>query len=370
MRRISSFLFLSLFIFISSLQVSVAQNVFGGIVSFDKMEHDYGDVLVTDKDLECTFTVKNISDKPIAIHSVITSCGCAEPFWTKSPLKPGECGKIKIIYNNDQGPYPFMKNITVYISGLKKPVMLKIKGKAYEKPKSLEELYPLRYGSLGFKSQIYATGHIAQGLSGSVKIDVSNLTSRDTEIDFADMDSGISIEMEDKKIPAGTTRTFTCTLNTAETAEKMWGEHYFTFSILNNGKKYKEAIFIVSSIYDNFTSMTNQERRDAALPKFDLSSKDFGKVKKGDILEFDYGFRNIGKTPFVMHNATPYISGEPVDFVSVDYGAPVAGNEKGNVHVKVDTSGQPEGSNMIIVNIITNSPTRPLVNLFIVYDIE
>ena len=370
MRRIYYFLFSLTIVLLSSVQTALAQNVIGGIVSVDKLVHDYGNVLESDKNLECTFTFTNVSDKPIVIHSVVTSCGCADPSWTKSPIKPNESGFVKIRYTNNQGPYPFSKNITVYISGLQKPVILKIKGVAYKKPKTLDELYPQRLGPLGFKSYFFSTDNIPQGASASLEIEVTNLTTHDTEIDFADLDPGLSIKMPDKKIPAGMVRTFTCTINTLETKETLWGHNNFTFTVLNNGKSYKNALSIITSIYDNFSSMTSQERHDAPLPKFELSSKDFGKVKDGDILEFDFAFKNMGKSPFLIHRAEPYLNGVLVDFITIDLSGSVEGGAKGNVHIKVDTSGQPEGTNMAIVNMITNSPSRPLVNLFLVYDIE
>lgn len=52
---------------------------------------------------------------------------------------------------NDEGPYPFDKTLTVYMSGLKKPVVLRLRGVVHEKKLSLNELYPQRRGSLALK---------------------------------------------------------------------------------------------------------------------------------------------------------------------------------------------------------------------------
>ena len=60
------------------------------VISFDKKIHDFGDVIISDGPVKCTFTFTNISDSPIVVHNIISSCGCATPQWTRSPVKPGK----------------------------------------------------------------------------------------------------------------------------------------------------------------------------------------------------------------------------------------------------------------------------------------
>src|SRR5574344_1412375 len=88
------------------------------VIKLDKTIHDFGDVLIADGALKCTFNITNISSAPIVIHNIISSCGCTTPQWTKEPIRPNESGTIEVVYSNDQGPYPFDKNLTVYISSI------------------------------------------------------------------------------------------------------------------------------------------------------------------------------------------------------------------------------------------------------------
>ena len=80
-----------------------AQNVFEQTVSFDRIVYDFGDILLSDGPLDCSFTMKNISDRPVVIHRVVTSCGCTEPTWTEAPIRPGETGEIKVVFTNRFG---------------------------------------------------------------------------------------------------------------------------------------------------------------------------------------------------------------------------------------------------------------------------
>mgnify|MGYP003479420013 CR=1 FL=1 len=135
------YIILTLLLSIISLAGS-AQEKIGNNLEIDKSIHDFGDVLMEQGPVSCTFTVKNIGQSPAVIYNVVSSCGCTDVKWTREPLRPGAEGKISVTYSNDEGPYPFDKTLTVYFSDVKKPYILKVRGIAHEKKK-----YPLPYRS-------------------------------------------------------------------------------------------------------------------------------------------------------------------------------------------------------------------------------
>ena len=109
---------------------ATAQNVFGDVASFDKTVHDFGKISIKDGPRKCTFTLTNISDKPMNIFAVLTSCGCTKAVWTRSEIAPGETGTVEAEYSNDEGPSSFDKTRRVYINDIKKPQVLHMKGEA------------------------------------------------------------------------------------------------------------------------------------------------------------------------------------------------------------------------------------------------
>lgn len=111
-------------------QGSGRNNTFGGIVQLDKTVHDFGDILVSDGPVTAVFTVKNVSEKAILIYNVVSSCGCTNVEWTKKPINPGGTGTIKVTFKNDEKGYPFDKTLTAYFSGLKQPVVLRLRESA------------------------------------------------------------------------------------------------------------------------------------------------------------------------------------------------------------------------------------------------
>ena len=110
---------------------AAAQKDFGGLARFDRTVHDFGKIKTKDGAVSCTFEVTNIGKETLNIFAVITTCGCTSVKWTRTDIAPGAKGTIEVTYSNDEGPYPFDKALTVYLSGLDKPVILHIKGTAY-----------------------------------------------------------------------------------------------------------------------------------------------------------------------------------------------------------------------------------------------
>lgn len=83
----------------------------------------------------CIFTFKNVSEEPLVINIVRTTCGCTNPEWPKDPVDPGKTGEIKVKYNTlIQGV--FQKSITVFSNAVNSPVKLLIKGEVMPDPET------------------------------------------------------------------------------------------------------------------------------------------------------------------------------------------------------------------------------------------
>ena len=58
-----------------------AQERIGGVLEVDRMVHNFGNILLGSGPVSCTFTVRNISDKPLVIYNVASTCGCTDVQW-------------------------------------------------------------------------------------------------------------------------------------------------------------------------------------------------------------------------------------------------------------------------------------------------
>ena len=98
-------------------------------IKFTETIFDYGDIPFN-SDGKCEFEFQNVSDKPLVINTVKTSCGCTNPAWPKKPIGPGKKGVISIEYNT-KITGTFQKSITVYSNAENSPAMLFIKGNVH-----------------------------------------------------------------------------------------------------------------------------------------------------------------------------------------------------------------------------------------------
>ena len=98
-------------------------------IQFDRLTHNFGTFSESAPVVSCTFTYTNVGETPLVINQAVASCGCTVPEYTKTPVKPGEQGIIKVTYNGT-GKFPghFKKSITVRTNGAVEMTRLYIEG--------------------------------------------------------------------------------------------------------------------------------------------------------------------------------------------------------------------------------------------------
>lgn len=96
------------------------------VVWLDETEHEFGDVEMN-KPIQHTFTFKNISDAPLTIDNVRTSCGCTGTTWSDVPVLPDSTSTIVLEYDAKQAGY-FRKYARVYFNGQRKAEKLWVIG--------------------------------------------------------------------------------------------------------------------------------------------------------------------------------------------------------------------------------------------------
>lgn len=338
--------------------VQEAVPVEDGAISWDTMLYDFGDVSVDDGPLTCTFTLTNGSNQVIAIYEVVSSCGCTGVTWNRESIQPGKIATIQATYKNEDGPGAFDKTLTVYISGVRKPVILRLRGIVHEKKKSLSQLYGVeRLGDLGLKTLEYKLPTLKQGLQVSENITVANLGKKPLKLEFADVSPQLTVKVSPNPIPAQKTAQVTFTV-TAD--PELYGGNIYTATPVVNGKKAAKSITVSAFTQENFALLTPEERDAAAIPMFKGSTFEFGIVKKGVVIEGEFICENKGKRPLHFFKADaedPALKAElPED---------IGPGEKGQLHFRMETSGLPEEENVIMLTLTTNSPLRPVVNLFV-----
>lgn len=367
--------------------ICLAQTDFGGIARFSKTVHDFGDVAVDGGPVSCSFEVTNISSAPIAITSVVSSCGCTVAKWTREDIQPGKSGSIQATYDNSDGPYPFDKTLTVYVSGIRKPVILHIRGVVQEKLQDAAVSYPVHFGPLALRSNAIKAGNLTQDDSRSSEILVANIGKEPIKLRFKDISDGLSFQTDELSIAPGALSRLVFTITADRTR---WGKNWYYATPVVNGKVYRSSgkpasegeVLGVEAVVDednpqlgkgscklgfhattieNFSWMGRAARDRAAKPKVERSTLSFKPIKAGVRVAASFKFTNVGQEPLKIYKVESGTS--RVKFTNCS--ETVAPGEEGAVRCTINTRGLGKGEKLFIVNVYTNSPSNPVLYLYI-----
>ena len=341
---------------LAAMSVASAQSRFGGIVELDKTVHDFGDVLVSDGPLSCDFTVTNISAKPVNIVTVVSSCGCTNVTWTHEEIPAGGTGTISATFQNEDGPFPFDKTLTTYFAEYKQPVILHLRGNVLDKVLPVKEVYTIKRGNLGFKESEVKGGNMSQGQQKSGEFMVANLGSQPIKVTFKDVSKFLKVSVFPTSIPAGQTAKVSYTI---DADRSLWGKNYYRFTPVVDGREYeKMGIWAVTK--EDFTDWTRDQRANGSNLLVRSNSFSFNPMPAGKTIQAEFDISNVGKSDLIIYK----IDTDDPKAVPLDPPTLKAG-QTGKLKVNLDTRGMPKGEVLIIVSLTTNSPLRPLVNLFI-----
>lgn len=356
MKRFLHILILAAAILIAEAPHIQAQNNTEAGIEFSSKVHNFGKISVAEGAKHCTFEFKNTSNKPIVINNIISSCGCTTPKWPKKPIMPGEGGKIEVTYLNDQGPYPFDKALTVYTSASAKPIILRITGLAYENERSMKEMFPMQLGVLAVKNNVIRGGQINQGNTKRGNFTIANLTGKDVKLSWGKTSPGLELSLPENGIVKGNSiADIEWKIDTG--TKENWGNTKYTAEVIYNGTKASEKISVEVMIIDNFGNLTKEQKNKAPMVLAEKSSYNFGTATKGKATTATFNLRNTGHSPLAIHKIE-----HPKE---ITIKAPSTVEPGGKFTLEATAIPTKAGEAIYTITLITNSPNRPLVNLFV-----
>ncbi len=94
---------------------------------FETETHDFGKIPLN-KPASYTFNFTNEGDQPLIISNVETTCGCTVGEYTKTPVKKGEKGYVKVTITKGGAPLPFNGTVTLTSNARTTTKVLYLKG--------------------------------------------------------------------------------------------------------------------------------------------------------------------------------------------------------------------------------------------------
>lgn len=92
---------------------AVKANVKSTVMTFDKIEHDFG-VIKQGSKVDYSFKFTNTGTNDLIITDAKGSCGCTVPEYPKEAVKPGESGKIKVSFDSHKKSGKQTKTVSIF----------------------------------------------------------------------------------------------------------------------------------------------------------------------------------------------------------------------------------------------------------------
>ena len=105
----------------------------GAAIRLHEVHHNFGDVARRGGDLVYELHYKNEGDQPLVLTRVVTSCSCLKAHFQHRPLKAGDEGVIRIVYEPQKSePGAFSKVIQIYSNSASGRVIFTVQGNALD----------------------------------------------------------------------------------------------------------------------------------------------------------------------------------------------------------------------------------------------
>jgi hypothetical protein len=322
-------------------------------IVFDKVEHDFGTFKEEDGLQTYSFTFVNKGNTPLILNNVMASCGCTTPEWTQRPIAPGEKGFIKVSYNPQGRPGPFHKTISVSTNAENAQTVLRIEGVVEPRPKTISELYPRQIGPVRARSNHVNFSTIRQNEVLSDTLEIINDSGSPVHLAFRTPPPHLKVRVVPATLKPNEKGNIIITYDARKVNSFGFVIHRVYMEV--NGKSdYQNSIGVTATIEEDFSSLTPEELANAPSVSFNTMSHDFGNIKQGDRVEYEFIIQNKGKRDLIVRDVKTSCGCTIVSPAKKVVGP----NESVPVKVIFDSKGK-RGRQNKAITVITNDPKRP-----------
>ena len=187
--------FCLIFLFCTILADTIVAQ-YGNGLFFKESVYDYGTISEDGGNKTAHFTFVNTGKVAIAVTRVATTCGCAVPEYTKSPVQPGKQGEISVVYKPQGRVGIFERSIAVYTTQNKERITLKIKGRVEAGVPRKHKDYPHVMGPLQLKNRELFFNYSVLKQQRIQSIVVINSGSEPLSLDFKTGNTDLTAALE------------------------------------------------------------------------------------------------------------------------------------------------------------------------------
>lgn len=342
------------------------------VITFQKTEHNFGQINEEDGRVSTIFEFKNEGMEPLVLSNVRASCGCTTPTWTRTPIEPGQTGAITVTYNPNGRPGKFRKTITVTSNATNPTAKLYIQGEVIPRQAKPVDKYSIKMGELSLKQNTMAFGTITKGNNLTRSIEYTNLTDHDITVEILQNDKDLFLTAVPSLKTLKPNEVGTLNVNFDTDKCKEWGPVAHYLYIMVNGKRVisdEYKITLTATIEEDFSKLTVAQRQQA--PIVEISTKDInlGTVKAGNHMPVAKAvIKNAGENPLEIRRI---INNNPQTIKATVAKTTLKGGKSTELKIELlPQSNLKAGVYRRQIEIITNDPATSKIRLTIIWTVE
>ncbi len=329
-------------------------------------EWNFGTIKEDGGEVSHIFEFTNVSNKPLVITDVRTTCGCTTPQYSKQPIAAGAKSTIEITYDPFYRPGVFSRDIKIYTSANDDPVVIKISGEATPRKLSVEMQYPyILLDGVRINSLYTQLGNISPDSPQQAQWEIINISKERRKIEFRiDNPHSSYLKIESPSSLEAGESAMVNIMYVIPSQGGVYGELNDYIYGYVDGKKSRMQIRTRGYAVDNFEATS---KKGSASVRFSEKFINFGALSlHKDNLSRKFTIENIGtETIYIRTIESP----EGVE-VSSKRELKIAPSDKLTLSVNIMRDAVELGSMVKYITFILNDPDQPVVKLKVVGEIS
>lgn len=324
---------------------------------FENNEWDFGTIEEADGIVTHVFRFANVSEKPIRIVSVSTSCGCTNAQFSTEPVAPGEFGEITVHFSPARTEGQLYREVEVFTDNREWFNRLTIIANVIPIPMGLEQLNPhVLSGTVRTNTNRCNFGYVAQGKTVTKTVNLVNSGKSKTSIKVKSTGNRFGMTY---KAPAEIEPEETAKISITYTIPQ--GKQYYgtardTIWIMADGHASEQPIIISALRVDNFEGTESQPQ---PVMRIEPSYVDFGKQSTGKNCKQTITIGNTGSKDLVFRD----IELIQCSVTGLSEGMAIQPGQEKKITVSIKSPSKSGETNTGSIFLTTNDSSRPLREL-------
>lgn len=332
---------------------------------FNETIHDFGTIDENAGNADFEFTFTNNSGRPVNIISVVASCGCTTPGWTKETIDQGKKGFVKASYNPKGRPGYFNKTLTVTTNLNGPTIILQIKGTVTnsEMENDVSRLTASN-GSLRMRTREINFGKVfINRPAATQEMQLYNAGENVIKVDSVLAPAYLKVDLPDS-IKANQRVSMKVSYNAM-----LRNQYGFTADkivlVTNDADTPRKTFPVFATVEEYFLPVASEDTDKVPVLSLETGSMDFGNFKMGSTVQKSIKLRNTGKKELSIRYVQPNC---PCLTVTTDKQKAKPGDE-----IKVTISWKSEGKHGAqnkAITIYSTDPVNPVQRVALTASID